>query len=112
MAQGKYSDGRTIDVVAPTGGVTAGNFYRVSGWNGIAELTVAAGETFPLNIDPTYVFYTPMTTADAAAVGALLYVAPGGGLLTATATGNVAAAKVHQAKDANNIVGVRLLNIS
>ena len=117
MPQGKWSDGKTINVVAPAGGVTAGKLYRIDGWNGVAELTVAAGATFPLNIDPTFEFLIPMPAAVAAAVGAVLYMPPASGgagetALTATATGNMAAVKVTQAKDANNIVGVRLLNVS
>lgn len=116
MAQGKYQDGKTVNVVAPAGGVTAGSLYRISGWNGVAEITVAAGETFPLNIDPTHVFYIPMPSGVAAAIGAVLYIpTASGGVgatdLTATATSNSKAVKVHQAKDGNNIVGVRVLNV-
>jgi predicted RecA/RadA family phage recombinase len=115
MAQGKYSDGKTINVVAPAGGAVAGQLYRINGWNGVCEVTAAAGETFALNIDPTFTFYIPMPAAVAAAQGDVLYMPPATGgvgatALTATAAGNVAAVKVHEAKDANNIVGVRILN--
>lgn len=115
MSQGKYTDGRTINVVAPAGGVMAGRLYRINGWNGVAEVDAAAGETFAMNIDPVFTFYIPMPSGVAAALGDVLYMPTASGgtgatALTATATSNVAAVKVHQAKDANNIVGVRLLN--
>jgi hypothetical protein len=115
--QGKYGDGKTIDVVAPAGGVLAGHLYRISGWNGLAEIAAAAGETFPLNIDPAFMFYIPMPADVAGALGAVLYMpTASGGVgdtdLTATSTSNVAAVKVTQAKDASNVVGVRVLNVS
>lgn len=115
MAQGKYSDGKSINVVAPAGGVVAGRFYRVDGWNGVCEVTTAAGEIFALNVDPTYLFYIPIPGAVAAARGAFLYIPPastdGITALTATATANSKAVKVEEAKDGNNIVGVRILNV-
>lgn len=113
--QGKYSDGKTINVVAPAGGVVAGRLYRVDGWNGVPEVNAAAGETFAMNIDPTYTFYILAPVGFTGARGDIGYMPPASGgagatALTATATSNVAAVKVHTAKDGNNIVGVRLLN--
>ena len=113
--QGKYSDGKTMDAVAIAGGVVAGELYRINGWNGICEVDTDAGETFALNVDPTAFFWIKIPAALAAAVGAKLYMpAASGGVgstaLTATTT-DVPALRVVVAKDANNIVGARLLNI-
>ncbi len=113
--QGKYSDGKSIRAVAPAGGAVAGRLYRMDGWNGVCEVDTVAGAGFALNVDPTSLFYIPMPAGVAGARGAVLYVPPATvgdatAALTATATGNVAAVKVEEAKDANNIVGVRLLN--
>lgn len=115
--QGKYSDGKTIDRVAPAGGVVAGELYRINGWNGICEVDTDATETFAMNVDPVPTFWIAIPAAVAAASGAILYMPPATGgvgstALTATATGNIAAVKVVVDKDANNIVGVKILNIS
>lgn len=115
--QGKHSDGKTIPAVAITGGVTAGELYRIDGWNGICETDTDATKTFALNVDPVPVFWITVPAAVAAAAGAILYMPSATGgvgstALTATATGNVAAVKVVVAKDANNVVGGKILNIS
>lgn len=112
----KYSDGRAIDAVAITGGVVAGELYRIAGWNGVCEVDTPAGETFALNVDPAALFWITIPAALAAAAGAILYMpAATGGVgstdLTATTT-DKAALKVVVAKDGNNVVGARLLNIS
>lgn len=114
--QGKYSDGKTRDAVAPTGGAVAGEFYRLNGWNGICEVATAVGETFAQNIDPIPFFWVKVPAGLAAAVGAILYIpAASGGVgstdLNATTT-DKPALKVVVAKDSNNYVGARILNIS
>jgi hypothetical protein len=116
MSGFKFSDGKTIDAVAITGGVVAGELYRIAGWNGICEVDTDEGETFAMNVDPTALFWVEIPAALAAAAGAILYMpAATGGVgktaLTATTT-DKAALKVVVAKDGNNIVGARLLNIS
>lgn len=115
MAQGKYSDGRAIHVTAPAGGVVAGTLYRIDGWNGVAEVTAAAGATIALNIDPTYLFYVPSPAGFAGTIGLVGYVPPATAgsatsAITATSTANVPAVKVTKAKDGNGIMGVRVLN--
>lgn len=115
--QGKYSDGKTKSAVAPAGGAVAGELYRINGWNGVCEVAAAATETFAQNVDPTAFFWIRIPAAVAAAEGDILYMpAAAGGVgstdLTATPTSNVAALKVVVAKDANNYVGARLLNIA
>lgn len=114
---GKVSDGKTIDVVAPAGGVVKGRLYRISGFNGVAEVDAAAGATFALNIDPTAIFSILTPAAYAPAVGDVGYLPPaspqtGSTALTATATGNTAAVKVVTVPDANDYADVRLLNVS
>ena len=111
----KYSDGKTLSVAAaPAGGLVAGRGYRVNNWNGVAELDAAANAASYLTIDPVAVFYIKIPAAVPAAQGDTLFMPPAGGAAEAVATnaaaGNVAAFKVHEAKDANNIVGVRILN--
>jgi hypothetical protein len=115
--QGKYSDGKTMDAVAPTGGAASGELYRINGWNGICEVATDATKTFALNIDTTSLFWVKIPVAVVAGVGDVLYMPPatngvGSTALTATATANVAALKVVVAKDANNYVGARLLNVA
>lgn len=114
--QGKYSDGKTKSAVAPAGGAVAGELYRINGWNGICEVSTPAGETFAQNVDPTAFFWVKVPSGLAAAEGAILYMpAASGGVgstdLTAT-TSDKPALKVVVAKDGNNYVGARLLNIS
>lgn len=109
---GKVSDGKTINVVAPAGGVVAGEFYRINGWNGVCEVTTPAGQMFALNTDPTFDFYVQVLATDAPTIGTALYATPAG-VLTVTATGNTLAAKCKSAKDvANNRAVVRILNVA
>jgi hypothetical protein len=112
----KYTDGKTVTVVAPAGGVAANRGYRVSGWNGVAELSADATANAVLTIDPAATFYIKVPAAFTGALGDVIYMPPAGGaaesVATATSAGNVAAFKVHEAKDANHIVGVRVLNIA
>lgn len=112
----RYSDGKAIDAVAPSGGVVAGELYRIAGWNGVCSVDTAATETFALSVDPAALFWITIPAAVAAAAGAILYMpAATGGVgstdLTATSTSNKAALKVVIAKDSNNVVGARILNI-
>lgn len=110
--QGYFSDGKTRNFTAPAGGVLAGELYRVDGWNHVCEKDTAAGKVYAGNIDPTYVFYISVPGGVTANAGDVLYLPPAGGTITNTATSNVAAAKVYEAQDGNNIVGVRVLNNS
>lgn len=114
MAIGKVGDAKSVDVVAPAGGVVAGIFYRISGWNGFATVNAAAGVTFALQCGSDEA-YEVNVGALAAALGAILYITPGGaGIadLTVTATSNVPALKVVQAKDASNVCWARVLNVA
>lgn len=112
----KISDGKAINVVAPAGGVVGGRCYRISGWNGMAQVDAAAGETFAMLVDAEAVIRQPIPAGVTGAVGDTLYVPTATGqvfstALTATATSNAAAAKIVEAKDGNNIAAFRLLNV-
>lgn len=112
--QGKVSDGRSKQFTAPAGGVVKGQFYRNSGWNHIAWQSVAAGELYEGDISDETEFRIQIGAGVAAADGAVLYIpAAGAGAadITATATGNVRALKCMSAKDGNNYVTARVLNV-
>jgi len=113
----KYSDGKTVRIAAaPAGGFLAGRGYRANGWNGVSEFNRAAGDPADLTIDANFTFWITVPAAVPGAQGDVIYMPPAGGaaetVATATVTGNVAAFKVHEAKDANNVVGVRVLNVA
>lgn len=113
VRQGKISDGKSDDFVAPVGGVEKGNFYRNNGINHIAMDSVLATETYAGDIDSEAFFRIPIG-AVVAARGAVLYIPAGGATaadITATKTGNVPALFCMEAKDGNNNVVARLLNI-
>lgn len=114
MSIGKVSDLRSVDVVAPAGGVLAGVFYRISGWNGFATVNAAAGVTFALQVSDDEMF--EINVGGLAFVkGGMLYIPAGGaGIadLTATATGNVPALKAVEAKDGSNVAWAKVLNIA
>ena len=114
---GKYSDGKALNFVAPAGGVLAGRLYRVAGWNHIALVDALVGETYVGEVDPAANYRIPVPAGLAGAVGDVYYFPPaspqvGSTALTATATANVIAVKVTEAKDGNNIMGVRVLNVA
>lgn len=114
MAQGKFSDGKSINVVAPAGGVVAGRMYRISNWNGVASDTVDAGETFALQIDVDAEFIVPLPVAVGVAVGQIVYMPAAGGTsatdATLTSSSNKAAMKVMSVRDGGGFASVRLLN--
>ena len=117
MGYGKYSDGKSIPAIAPSGGVLANRLYRIDGWNGVPTKDAAGGEGFALQVDPTaLVFIEVPSGLTVGTRGMVLYIpaATSGdatNALTATATDNVPAVKVEQIKDAANLVGVRILNV-
>lgn len=66
-------DGKAVNIVAPTGGVVAGNFYydEVTGWAGFALATEDAGVPVALEIERVHEFEAP--SADAYEPGDLVY---------------------------------------
>jgi hypothetical protein len=113
------SDGRAHDTVAPAGTITFGELYRMDNWTGIAMKSVAVGDTnrkLAMEISSERIWYVLLPAGVTGAVGDRLYWTAGAGLkvgstdITATVTGSVVAI-VEEAKDANNIAGVRVVNI-
>lgn len=43
--------GRLVDLTAPSGGVIAGNTYKIGAFIGVATITVAAGASFPMAVE-------------------------------------------------------------
>jgi predicted RecA/RadA family phage recombinase len=63
--------GQAIDIVAPQGGLTAGQYYRIGGLAGVVASTAAEGETTVLHL--TGVYTLPKKTGTAWSVGDVLY---------------------------------------
>ena len=113
--QGKVHDGKSLQFSAAAGGVLKGQFYRRDGINHVAWETAVAGATYEGAIDVDAVFRIQIGAGVAAARGATLYIPAadaGASAITATATGNHPALFVVEAKDGNNYVEARLLNIN
>lgn len=119
MGQLKH-DGRATQggFVAPAGDFPFGELFRINGWNGIAMSHIATTDTvrsLDLEISDR-VWYIKIPAAVAAAQGDFLYWTAGTGLkrgdtdLTATVTGTPVL-KVEEAKDANNYIAARILNV-
>jgi len=96
VARAKVSDGKSVVVVAPTGGVEAGKFYLIGGWFGAAFATVAAGGNVALNIEQAEYESTQVFRTPAYSIGQLLYWDPVANLIT-----NVAA----RATAPNRLIG-------
>lgn len=108
-----YSDGSAIDVQAPKD-VAKGDFLHVDGWNGIAQESKNSGEYLAMEVDTNRLHYVTLPdsiTYTDATKGKLLYT-DAAGVLTLTAGSNMPALKIEQAADSNNVVGVRVLNVS
>lgn len=120
MGQLKH-EGQAIDVVSPGGSVEIfkGELYRIDGWTGIAMSHVLPTDPelgFALEVSDR-IWYIEMPAAVAAARGAVLYWSAGTGFKTGStdlvatgAIGQFPCVIVEEAKDGNNIVGVRVLN--
>lgn len=79
--------GAAIDVVTPSGGYTAGNFYVVGVLAGVAALTSLEGADNVLHTDG--VFTLPKETGQAWAIGDQLYWDAGNSRFTKTAGENI-----------------------
>lgn len=106
----KYSDGKAVDVTAPAA-VVRGTPARVEGWNGVYVTDAASGALAALECDAEAMHYFATPAGVGAARGDMIYITAGG-VLTATAAGNFAFAKVEKARDSAGVVGARILNIS
>lgn len=109
----RVHDGAAIEFVAPTGGVVADEFYRISGFNLIAVTDAAEGETFAGEIHPAYVYRVKVPAGVTANKGSILYIPSAGAVntdLTNTVTANIPALLVTEAKDAGHVCEARLIN--
>jgi len=114
------SDGKAVNVpVVPAGQYNFGELFRINGWNGIAMKTVNTADTtraMAMEVSSERIWYFSIPAAVAAAQGAYLYWTAGAGTkrgdtdLTSTVTGSPILA-IEEAKDANNVVGARVLNV-
>jgi len=114
-------DGRAINVpVVPAGQYNFGELFRINNWNGIILKTINTADAIraaAMEISSERIWYVLMPAAVAAAQGDYLYWSSGAGTkrgdtdLVVTAVVGSACCKVEEAKDGNNIVGIRVLNL-
>jgi len=101
---GKVSDGKSVEVTVPVGGVTGGNFYYLEGFLGCAFATRDAGEKVALNIEPGEFETKQILASDTFAKGTKIYWDVDNKRFTETATGNIFAGVVTVAKDTNGVI--------
>lgn len=101
----KVSDGKSVTVIAPAGGVVAGLFYLVDGWFGAAFATTAAGSRVTLNIEQAeYETTTAQVVASPAfTAGAIVYWDPAASRFTPTVGTNRIVGRVTEVLANNNI---------
>lgn len=114
------TEGEAIDCVAPAGQeIFKGEVYRIDGWTGIAMAHVLPTDPelgFAMEVRAR-IWYVSVPAATAVARGDLLYWTAGAGFkrgttdLTATVTGSPVA-KTEEARDANGIAGIKVINVS
>lgn len=118
------SDGKAINVTVPAGEVEFGELYSIGAafgtrWNGIALSPVASGDTkrdIAMEVSER-IWYVELPAGVTGAKGTYLYWTATGAFktgstdLTETATTTAPCAIVEEAKDANNIAGIRVLNV-
>ena len=112
MARTFIAPGNTVDAIAPgPGGVVSGTPLLIGGLFGIPEVTVAAGETFALNV--AGVHKLPKATGGALEPGALAYWAASAGNIVGAATSNYLVGVVleHAGSDDTSVL-VRLNGVS
>lgn len=107
----RYSDGKAIDVTAP-GAVVRGTPARIDKWNGVYVTDAASGALVALECDSDAMHYFATPVSVGTVRGGIIYIPDAGGALTATATDNIAFAKVEKVRDSAGIVGARILNVS
>lgn len=122
-------DGRAINVTTPDStAITFGELYRIDGWNGFAMNDVLAtldpnttgvNRKIALEVSAERIWLIQVPSGLSAARGTTLWWSSGAGFkkgttdLVAQGTGGATgpAVKVEETKDANNVVGVRVLNV-
>lgn len=119
----KISDGKAVDLVAPSGQViNDGDMFRIGGWNGsaIGANDGVAAKTMAFECDPAAIYSVKVPAALSPAVGAKLFWATadnttfqrGDTNLAATgAAGQLPCFKCLSTKNAAGYVQGRILNI-
>ena len=102
MAQNYISRGEIITLTAGAG-YTSGNPYRISGFNGVALLTVESGDTLSFQLEGVFEF-----TLASVSVGDPIYI-DGSNNLTKTATANDLYGRAVTATDASGKFYCRIL---
>jgi hypothetical protein len=69
----KVSDGQSVVVTVPAGGVTVNNFYKISGFHGIAFETKAENEEVALDISLCEYETDKFLSTDVVSVGDKVY---------------------------------------
>jgi predicted RecA/RadA family phage recombinase len=77
--------GNVLTMIAPSGGIVGGNFYKIGSIFGVAAFSAAQGEAFELKCGEVYDL--PKTAAEAWAPGDIIY-ATSGNVMTTIAAGN------------------------
>jgi predicted RecA/RadA family phage recombinase len=90
------ADGKSIQLTAPSGGVTGGSIYKQGVLIGVVVASAAEGEQFTLMLAGAY-SGLPKTASQAWAVGDKLYWDATAGSLTTTSTSNTYAGHAYSA---------------
>lgn len=77
--------GKTLTLTAPAGGVVSGRFYRIGAFFGVAVQSAAQNQ--PFDLETGGVYSLEKTSAQAWAVGDVIYATPGN-VMTTVASGN------------------------
>lgn len=101
----KVSDGNSIVVTAPAGGVVKDTQYVIDGIFGFADVDTDATEDVSLSIGQEEREVTLPAKAGGWDIGDPVYVVPGTGAFTETATGNRFVGRVSRAVAAGGGVG-------
>lgn len=98
--------GKVLTMVAPSGGVVSGGFVKIGAIFGVAATTAAQGEKFELYTGD--VFNLTKTSAEAWAVGDVIYATSGGVMTTVSSANTKVGVAVLAAANPSGIGRVRL----
>lgn len=102
------SNGNSLQLIAPVGGVVGGAPYKIGLVVGVVVASAAEGEQFTLQIKGVY--NLPKVAAEAWALGVALYLNVAGTAITTTAAGGTAVGYAASAQLAADVFGDVLLD--